>query len=151
MDARVSRVVTLKNGILGTVLDGLKQKDYKKIYILFGINEIANEADYFKDEYGILLDRIEAFNPDAMIYIMAVEPVSLYKSESGGSYTMTRIKKFNEKLLELAGERGCYYIDLCEALGGEDGFLPASDTADGVHLKPSVYPKWLEYLRRHYI
>jgi hypothetical protein len=38
--------------IEGTIMQGLAQKTYAKVYILLGINEIGCDTDYFKDEYA---------------------------------------------------------------------------------------------------
>jgi hypothetical protein len=149
--ADTSESITLDSGVKGTILDALKQKPYGKIYILLGINEIGYDADYFKDLYGALLDKISELQPDATIYIMGLTPVSAHKSSTSDIFTMTRVNIYNEKLFELAGEKHCYYIDLCEALAGDDGYLPSGVTSDGVHFSASEYKIWLEYLRHHYI
>lgn len=126
-------------------------KDYGKIYILLGINEIGYSMDRLMSAYGGVLDRLAADHPDALIYIMGISPVSANKDAAGGSFTMANVRRFNENLYELAQEKECYYIDLCDALAGEDGFLPANKTWDGIHFNASYYKVWLEYLQYHYI
>lgn len=134
----------------GPLIDDMAQHEYGKIYILLGINEIGYEPDYFKELYGDMLDTIAENHPDADIYIMAVTPVTEKKSNSGGYFTMERVTAYNEKLLELAEEKGCWFVDLVEALAGEDGYLPEDVTTDGVHFAASHYSVWLEYLRTHH-
>lgn len=143
--------ITLDNGNAGTLVDGLLQKPYGKIYILLGINEIGYDVDTFIGYYGTLLDTIKAGQPDCDIYIMGLTPVSAAKSSGSDTFNMTRINSYNEALYKLAGEKNCFYLDLVSALAGEDGYLPADVTTDGVHFSAAVYQQWLEYVRTHYI
>lgn len=139
----------LENGSKGTLIAALTQRQYAKIYILLGINEIGFEPDYFAELYGAMLDRIRGGEPDADIYIMSLTPVTQECSDGSEFFNMERIELYNEALLALARDRQCYFVDLCQALADEDGFLPAEDSTDGIHLKPEKYPQWADYLRTH--
>lgn len=142
--------ISLDNGSQGTVVDGLIQKPYGKIYILLGINEIGFDVTTFIDYYGKMLDTIIAAQPDCDVYIMGITPVSAAKSSSGEIFNMTRITEYNTALHQLAADKGCYYMDLVSALAGPDGYLPASETTDGVHFSAQVYKTWLDYVKTHY-
>lgn len=133
-----------------SLIQEMAAKQYGKVYILLGINEIGYEADYFKEQYAAMLDKIIEQQPDADIYIMSLTPVSEYKSSTDSTFTMERVNLYNEKLLELAEEKGCYYIDLVDALADDNGYLPASVTTDGIHFSASHYQVWLDYLRTHH-
>lgn len=141
--------VTLADGSTGTILEGLAQKPYGKIYILLGINEISMAPADFRAAYETMLDRIQAIQPDADIYIEGLSPVTKWKSDSSAYFNMDNVRAYNCELFELAFERGLYYIDLCEALAGNDGYLPDDADTDGVHFTMSYYPKWYEYLKTH--
>ena len=141
---------TLDSGAQGTLVDGLIQKPYGKIYILLGINEIGFEVPTFIDYYSAMLDTIIAAQPDCDIYIMGITPVSAAKSSSGEVFNMTRITEYNTALRQLAEDKGCYYMDLVSALAGPDGYLPATETTDGVHLSANMYQTWLNYVKTHY-
>lgn len=143
-------VVTLDNGSVGTMVQGLTQKPYGKIYILLGINEIGYEVSAFIDLYSNMLDLIKAGQPDCDIYIMGLTPISYAKSTSNTTFTMEKVKEYNTALHQLAADKGCYYMDLVDALAGDDGYLPAAETSDGIHFSASVYKTWLEYVRTHY-
>ena len=143
--------ITLDNGNSGTLVDGLTQKPYGKIYILLGINEIGYDVNTFIDLYGKMLDTIIAAQPDCNIYIMGLTPVSAAKSSSSETFNMTHINEYNTALHQLAADKGCYYLDLVSALAGPDGFLPADQTTDGVHFSAAVYKAWLNYVKTHYV
>lgn len=124
---------------------------YGKIYMLLGINELTYNMDSLMRAYGNALDRLMADHPGAVIYVMGVSPVSAAKEASSSIFTMANVRRFNENLLQLVQEKNCCYIDLCDALGGSDGYLPADVTTDGVHFVASEYRVWRDYLRLHYI
>lgn len=143
--------ITLDDGRQGTLLQGLAQKPYGKIYILLGINEIGYEVGAFIDYYSDMLDQIIASQPDADIYIMGLTPVSAAKSRESDTFNMTRIGTYNTALRQLAADKACYYMDLVAALAGPDGYLPAEETTDGIHLSVKLYQMWLDCVKTHYI
>ena len=116
-----------------SVMEAIYQGSYGKIYVLLGINEIGFEPPDFVAIYSGLLDTFESIHPDAEIYIMGLTPVTAKKDACGYPFTMERILSYNEALRALAAERECWYVDLCEAMGGEDGFLEEEVSTDGVH------------------
>ena len=134
-----------------SLLESLGQKQYGKIYILLGINEIGFEPDYFVQLYGVLLDEITAKEPDAVIYIMGLTPVTAKKSAEGETFSLARVREYNRALYAMAEARGLRYVDLEEALAGEDGYLAEEESTDGIHLTRDKYPAWADYLRRHYV
>lgn len=149
--ATSTNCVALDNGSTGTVVDGLTQKPYGKIYILLGINEIGMNVDSFSELYAEMLDIIIEAQPDCDIYIMGITPVSYSKSSSSDSFNMTRIGLYNDALYQLAADKGCFYLDLVDALADDTGYLPAEETSDGVHFSANVYKTWVDYVRTHYV
>ena len=146
----MNRTVDLKDGTKGTLLQKLFEKQYGKIYILLGINEISFEPEYFAELYSEMLDKIAENEPDADIYIMGLSPVTRTKAAEK-VFTPERIAAYNEALYALALERECYYVDLMAALSDEEGYLPEEKSVDGVHLVRSKYVEWADYLRTHYV
>lgn len=136
---------------IGGYLTQMSSREYGKVYMLLGINELTYNLDTLMRAYAKAIDRLTYDHPGVMIYIMSVSPVSAAKDASSKTFTMANVYRFNERLLQLAEEKNCYYIDLCDALAGDDGFLPADVTTDGIHFVASEYKVWLDYLRYHYI
>ena len=134
----------------GDLIAQMSQKQYGKVYILLGINEIGYDVDYFIKQYDAMLDSIREREPEADIYVMGLTPVSAHKSATDTTFTMDRVNAYNEALRALAGEKECWYVDLCDALADETGYLPANVTTDGVHFAAGHYKLWLQYLRTHY-
>ncbi len=101
--------------------------------------------------YGAMLDTIIEAQPDCDIYIMGISPVSANKSASDANINMDKINEYNDSLYQLAKDKGCYYIDLVDALADDTGYLPSAETSDGVHLSVNLYNAWVEYVRTHYV
>jgi len=133
------------------MVNSMNQQQYGKVYIELGINDIGWDPEVFKGQYAEMIDTIMEHQPDADIYIMSLTPISEYRSTTDSLFTMTRVNMYNEKLLELAEEKGCYYLDLIEALADETGYLPSAVTSDGIHFDVSHYKVWLEYVRTHHV
>ena len=144
-----SKTTFLSDGGEATLLEALCEGEYGKVYVLLGINEISFAPEYFAQLYGGVLDAVIAGEPGAEIYVMSLTPVTKAKNDEGSYFTMEAVGAYNDALRALAEERGFHYIDLVDALAGEDGFLPEEDSTDGIHLTREAYPVWAEYLRTH--
>ena len=131
------------------LLQSMCSVKHDRVYIELGINEIVYTTDQFISRYSKLLDKIIAAQPEAEIYIISVLPVTMAKSTSS-IYNMTRVNAYNEALYQLAAEKDCRYLDVTSVMIGDDGYLPASWSWDGVHLHASRYSVWENYMRTHY-
>ena len=149
MDFFCYQSVTVNNA--DTYVTQLCQRQYDRVYIEYGINEIYMEPAAFAAAYGKIVDRIRAAMPEAEIYVMAVTPVTAARS-SGGSFTMTRIRALNAALHDMAAERECWYLDCCETLCDDTGYLVGSYAGwDGSpHLAESGYRAWADVIRTYY-
>ncbi len=137
-----------QNGL--TMMGRIKQGGFKKIYIMLGINEsiVVEYKDQFVQKYGNLIDTIKEYNPDAVIYIQSIMPVSA-EMDRKGRITNTAINAFNEGLYQLANDKHVFYLDINKSFKDEAGQLPEGASRDGVHFHKEYYVKWLEYLKSH--
>ena len=133
-----------------TLMDRLDQLEFSKVYIMLGVNELGwPKTEKFEERYGDIVDRIQETHPDARIALQSILPVS-EKQEKKGSYVNNRrIGEYNEVVRRVAEEKGCVYLDVAEAVTGEDGCLIANLTTDGIHLNTRGCRLWLEYLKEH--
>ncbi len=146
----MTRDAKTSDGSPATLLQALEEKQYGKVYILLGINEMGFNTDSFMSLYDGVLDEIAAAEPDAELYIMSLTPITERRSASDDVFSRERVEEFNARLHDLAEERGCYYLDLYGALADEDGWLMPEQSTDGIHFTADKYPEWAEYLRTHY-
>jgi len=84
--------------------------------------------------------------PDAKIYVQSVFPVSEAVDKKNNDISLDRIKKYNEKLGELAAERNVNFIDTYSIFADENGFIVESATYDGIYIRPEYYPFWINML-----
>jgi lysophospholipase L1-like esterase len=133
-----------------TILEALKQKTYSKVYIMLGVNELGAKPEAFKADYAKVLSAIEEAQPNAAIYVQAMMPVTEYaKTSNGANFNNERITERNAELISLCKENGYFYIDTFAAFADETGALAEAGAADGVHLKPTQYAAWGEFLKSH--
>lgn len=147
----MTRDAKTSDGAPATLLQALEEKQYGKIYILLGINEIGFNTDSFVSLYEGVLDEIAAAEPDAELYIMSLTPITERRSTSDDVFSRERVEEFNKRLYALAEDHSCYYLDLYGALADEDGWLTPEQSTDGIHFTADKYPEWADYLRTHYI
>lgn len=143
-------VVTTDDGSMITVLDALKLKEYKSIYISFGINELGWVYDYlFIDAYKTFIDEVRAIEPEATIYVENILPVSAELSKEDDIYNNPNIENFNKLLKEMCEEDGdIIYLDVASSVA-VDGVLPADASTDGRHCNKDYCEKWLNYIREN--
>lgn len=143
-----AQVVKLDDGSRITIMDGLKNKQYKKVYVMLGGNEVRDEAkEQFIKNYTRVIDDIQELQPNAELYIQSITPVTKINN-----YRMDnqRIDEYNQALLDLCKEKGVYYVNVAECMKDESGMLPdAASPADGMHFGPEYYKKWFNYLMEH--
>ena len=133
-----------------SVVEALKRTEFKKVYIALGINETgwAYES-IFIDKYQKLIQEIQAINPQAILYIQEIMPVTAQTSQTHSYVKNDKIQRYNELLAKLAEEMGVYYIDTGAAGADDSGCLPEDAAIDGIHLKKPYCDKWLDYLKTH--
>ena len=132
-----------------TMLEALLAKQYKKIFVMFGINELGFQVDGFIDIYSELLAEIAAGEPDADIYVFSLTPITEKRSEESDLFTKERILEFNEAVEAMTERSGCHYMDLYSAFADADGWLPEEDASDGIHFTGAKYADWADFLRTY--
>lgn len=135
------------------VLQALAEKQYKKVYLCLGLNELGYPTDQgFVDYYTQVVDKLIELQPDADIYLQAVLPVNteVCRQANQPSYVENqRVAAFNTIIADIAEEKQLCFVDVREALVDENGELPAELTSDGVHMRKDGYVAWYEYLKTH--
>lgn len=136
-----------------TLLEALALKEYGKVYLSLGVNELG----YYDDEgfykaYCDAIDAIRACQPNAVIYIQGLIPLNEDKiAETGGASYLTNehLLVYNDLMKKAAEEKQVVFLDLNPEFTGPDGQLPADASKDGVHLRSDYCKAWLEYLKTH--
>lgn len=135
-----------------TLEQALEGKDFKKVYIMVGINEIGyGTTEGWLGNYIEVIGKIQNACPDAIIYLQAIMHVTReYDNTKAPDASINGvINERSEALKTLADNRRVFYLNINEILDDENGDLIADISFDGVHLKASAYTVWYEYLRTH--
>lgn len=145
-------VVQTKDGMKG-VLQVLEEKQYAKVYISLGINELGyNDDQGYADTYAVMVDRIRELQSDADIYLQLLIPINSQKrQETGQPYYVTnkQIGIYNDILRNIAVEKQVYLLDPGEVFTDENGELFYDASSDGIHFYRNGYVRWYEYLKNH--
>ncbi len=137
----------------GPVLDEFDNgKIYDRVFMIFGENEVGwSNPDMFTDDYGKLIDKVKKICPDCRVYLLSVTPITQKASDANVDGTNNdNIRKCNERIKKLAGEKDAVYADVYSAVVDKNGNLPANAATDGVHFGKEYYEKCLLYIQNHY-
>lgn len=148
-DALKKEVVPSKGSHI-SIAQALKGKQFGKIYIMLGINEMGTGTpESFGEQYKAVVKELRRLQPNAIIYIQGIMNVGKKKSDSDKIFNNPNIKKRNNKIKKIANDKDIFYLDVNEAVVGKNGAIPAKYTFDEVHLKAPYYQLWLDYLKCH--
>ena len=149
VEKALEKPVIEMNGKQLTVVDALAEgKSFNKVYIMLGVNELGwAYSDIFIEKDSELVDKIKEVNPEALIYIQSILPVSEEKSSSDKIYNMDKINEYNALIKLMAEEKGAIYLNVFEAVVNDKGYLPENASTDGVHLKKDYCKLWFDYLK----
>ena len=131
-----------------TLAEALGTRQFGKVYILLGINEIgAYTAADWAAQYKSLLDLVRKKQPDTVIFIQSIFHTTQKKSDS--SYFKNEvINERNAAIAQLADGKTIFYLDLNPLFDDENGALRADYSGDGVHVRAPYYVQWRDYLYR---
>ena len=135
------------------VIDELNSgKKYKKIFMVFGENELGwISGESFIEQYGDLIDKAKKYQPQSEIYLLGITPVTKTASDENIDNTNNdQIRVYNELIKQLAIEKNATYADIYKAVADKDGNLPAGAATDGVHFGKEYYEKCLLYIQNNY-
>ena len=143
-------IVPLEDGRVVTVMDALQVQKFGKIYIMFGINELGwPYDDLFRDQYAKMIKDIKTLQPEALIYVENIIPVSAARSATDPIYNNENVARFNGIIQEICQEQNVIYLDVGSALSDETGALPEGASSDGIHCNREYCDVWLDYLRQN--
>lgn len=128
----------------------LQERHYGKIYIMLGMNELGyGNTTMYMQEYLSVVQQIRAWQPDAIIFIMANLHVSREKNNMETEFNNININDKNVACARLANGTDIFYLDSNPMFTDSEGFLQSEMTFDGVHLYAQHYDKWRQFLTEH--
>ena len=134
-------------------LDALAASQPDYVYILFGTNSLVAQGSEngFLAYYEKMIDMMrERLDPGVVFYIQAIPGVQEWVRDNMPGLDNDRIRTVNDSLANLALRKGCYFVNLQEALTMADGSqIDEFQVKDGIHMQPSGYAAWNAYLSTH--
>ena len=139
------------DGTKMTIKDALSAHQFKKIYLMIGINDVGiSTVDTFYNTYSEVVKEILRLQPDAILFIEGNLHVTEKKSSADKTINNENIEARNRKIASLADQERIFYIDVNESsLCDEDGNLLEKYTWDQVHLEARYYPIWKQFIMEH--
>ena len=128
----------------------LQEKQYGKIYIMLGMNELGyGDTPMYLKQYLKVIRQIKEWQPGVIIYVMANLHVSREKNNMESEFNNININDKNVASARLANGKDVFYLDCNPLFTDEEGYLQADLTFDGVHLYAQHYDKWRDFLFAH--
>lgn len=136
-------------GILARIDEVLRGRP-RAIFLMDGINDQFRKLpqEVSVNNYKRIIKRIKKISPKTLIYLQSALPIN--EGLTKEPYTKGRnvlVPILNEKLRQLAADENIPFVDLCPLFQDNEGKLNAIYSADGVHLIPSAYIKWVQLLK----
>lgn len=147
--------MVMDDGTAVNAIDYVVSTNPQKLYILLGSNALTSQSDdVILKYYAELLDELGARLPGVLIYVQSIPTVTVEeeadRASKGQDFSIARINALNDQIARLTYIRGLYFVDLQEALCGDDGYLkPEYNGGDGLHLNGEGYLAWRDYLLTH--
>ncbi len=129
--------------------EALSRKQFKKIYIMVGVNELGTWTDTFTNAYKEAIDEIRELQPGAVIFIQGIMYVSDDYSKAHDIVNNDNIIDKNNHIAALANGVDIFYLDMNPAITDDSGYLDPELTWDGVHLQAQYYSLWVDFLKSH--
>jgi len=128
-----------------TLDEVLQSKQYGKIYIHLGLNEVGRDKTEILLKYQELLDMIRLYQPEAKIILQAMMSVSRDRAQSE-YFSLENIQTLNGMICSLAEEQGLLFEDVNTLIADEEGYMFDELTFDGCHLYGKGYLDWRQWI-----
>lgn len=129
------------------IWDSVQQMGVKKVFICFGLNDVAIYGiDGTVDNFTKLCDKIKDASPNVQIYIISA--MYLIDDSNMKALTNANLRELNRRLYMLCSASGYKFVDIASHLVKEDGYLKAEFCSDNyVHQTNAAYQVWAQVLR----
>ncbi len=146
----------------------LQEKQYGKIILIYGTNEMGYDIYYLRPFFAAFLDKLAQVQPDAEFWLCSAPPVNPEmvrgekedpeeeqedqaeqeepEAEQEEIFTVEKCLAINALIAELAEEKGMGLIDVFSLFADADGILPPECTGDGIHLTRECYRAWGQWM-----
>lgn len=141
-------------GVKMTIEDAIAESGVDNVYIMLGVNGIANTGHESEIQYtSELASKILEKSPDVEILIQSVTPMGLGSVSLSQRLNNETITQYNNQMEKICSENGWYYVNVAEAVSDEEGYLKKEYCSDpqgqAIHFSTSGLKVWIDYLKTH--
>lgn len=129
-----------------TLEEILADKQYSRIYLMLGINELGYDQNETVGKYQELVEYLMQAQPQAQIILETNMHVSKKRSAGDPIYNNANIDAFNDCIRDIASKEGLDCIDINERFDDGEGNLAEEYTADDAHLMGKYYTEWADWI-----
>ncbi|MBR1864390.1 MAG: SGNH/GDSL hydrolase family protein [Ruminococcus sp.] len=142
--------ISMGDGTTGTLEQALSRRQYGRVMISFGTNEMGwPYTETFKEAYSELISVVKRTQPSAQIYLIGILPLTRSKDYEGDDVNNYNAQRFTEAIREVAAEEGVNFLDCSEAVADSEGYLPEEASSDGIHMNADYCLYWQNYIIDH--
>lgn len=126
--------------------DLLAQKEYTKIYVMLGMNELGYRFPQTVERYRNFIEDLQDWEPCAELYLCANLHVTSTRSNNDKFFNNENINKINLEIQTLAEEKELVYLDINELFDDENGDLDKEIASDDSHVTVENYIVWCDWI-----
>lgn len=141
-----SEKVALPGRDAQTFAEVIRNKQYRRVYVMLGINEIGYNRTTTLKRFSELLEEIKQNQPDATIVICANLRVGAARSAREKSVNNPNIDQFNQAIAAYADGNRIRYLDVNPLFDDGQGNLDTQYTSDGTHVYAKYYRTWAQWI-----
>lgn len=124
----------------------LNKKQYGKVYLMLGLNELGYKESAIIEKYGETVEQILASQEEAILFLCANMHVTEKQSGKDKVFNNDNINRVNEMISRFADGQRIIYLDVNEAFDDENGNLKSECSSDGFHVYAKHYVEWVDWL-----
>lgn len=125
-------------------------RSFDKVYLMFGTNELGWAfPDIFIQKYTAVIEHIKECNPDAVIFVNSVLPVSENAYQKQSFLKNETVYSYNGLIAQMCEEQEVYFLDLASVVANENGALPPEASTDGIHPNKTYVQMCFDFMRSH--
>lgn len=124
----------------------LEQKEYTKIYVMLGMNELGYRFPQTVEKYRNFIEDLQDWEPCAQLYLCANLHVTSTRSKNDKFFNNENINKMNQEIKNLAEEKELVYLDINELFDDENGDLDKEIASDDSHVTVENYIVWCDWI-----
>ncbi len=126
--------------------DLLVEKEYDKIYVMLGMNELGYRFPQTVERYRSFIEDLQDQEPRAQLILCANLHVTNVRSDNDKFFNNANIDKINEEIRLLAEEKELVYLDINELFDNEEGELDNEYASDDSHVTVENYIVWCDWI-----